>query len=142
MTKLISIKEISPFPLYDITVEDDHCFELANGVIAHNSLFPKDVVSGGCVDPETLVQMADGSLKMIKDISPGESVKTLLGPREVTHAWDKDNLLIPEPECYEIEFDDGSTVICSDIHRFLNEDEEWVEAKDIQIGDSFLIKLT
>lgn len=124
-----------------LVLKDIPCV-VVNHTYKEQSLFPKDIVSGGCVDPETLVQMADGSLKMIKDISPGESVKTLLGPREVTHTWNKDTLLIPEPECYEIEFDDGSTVLCSDIHRFLNEDEEWIEAKDIQIGDSFLIKLT
>lgn len=45
--KLIGIKEIREFDLYDISVLDDHCFELENGVIAHNSMFPKDVMSGG-----------------------------------------------------------------------------------------------
>ena len=44
MRTLVGIKEVNPFELYDITVEDDHCFELENGVIAHNS---KAVVSGG-----------------------------------------------------------------------------------------------
>jgi len=47
MRKLIKTEEIEQFGLHDITVKDDHCFELANGVIAHNSMFPKAVVSGG-----------------------------------------------------------------------------------------------
>ena len=44
MRKLVKIELVEPFDLYDITVEDDHCFELFNGVISHNS---KDIVGGG-----------------------------------------------------------------------------------------------
>lgn len=44
MRTLSKIEYVAPFPIYDITVDDDHCFELENGVIAHNS---KAVVSGG-----------------------------------------------------------------------------------------------
>lgn len=47
MRKIKSIKRIESFDIYDITVEDDHCFELENGVIAHNSMYPKDILSGG-----------------------------------------------------------------------------------------------
>lgn len=47
MKQLIKTQEISPFDIYDITVENDHCFQLNNGIIAHNSMFPKDIVSGG-----------------------------------------------------------------------------------------------
>ena len=47
MRKLVGIKEVDPFPIYDITVENDHCFELENGIIAHNSMYPKQIVSGG-----------------------------------------------------------------------------------------------
>ena len=47
MRKVKAIKEVEPFDIYDITVDIDHCFELYNGVIAHNSLYPKDIVSGG-----------------------------------------------------------------------------------------------
>lgn len=44
MTKLVKVELVDAFPLYDITVEDDHCFQLENGVIAHNS---KTVIPGG-----------------------------------------------------------------------------------------------
>lgn len=47
MRKLIKVEEVDEFDIYDITVNNDHCFELENGIIAHNSLFPKDIVSGG-----------------------------------------------------------------------------------------------
>lgn len=45
--KLKGIKEINKFEIYDITVANEHCFELENGVIAHNSMFPKEIVGGG-----------------------------------------------------------------------------------------------
>lgn len=45
--KIISIKYIPQFPLYDITVKNDHCFELWNGVVAHNSMYPTTIVGGG-----------------------------------------------------------------------------------------------
>lgn len=44
MTKLAKIEIVEQFPIYDITVKDDHCFQLENGVIAHNS---KQIISGG-----------------------------------------------------------------------------------------------
>ena len=47
MRTVSKIEIVEEFPIYDITVENDHCFELANGVIVHNSLFPKAIVSGG-----------------------------------------------------------------------------------------------
>lgn len=47
MRKLKSVKEIEKFPIYDITVEKDHCFKLYNDVVAHNSMYSKEVVGGG-----------------------------------------------------------------------------------------------
>ena len=47
MRKLVAIREVEEFPIYDITVENDHCFELHNGVLAHNSMFPKEILGGG-----------------------------------------------------------------------------------------------
>lgn len=47
MRKLIGIREVEEFPLYDISVKNDHCFELSNGVVAHNSMYGGDVTSGG-----------------------------------------------------------------------------------------------
>ncbi len=45
--ELVGIRKVESFPIYDITVENDHCFELDNGVTAHNSLYAKKIVSGG-----------------------------------------------------------------------------------------------
>lgn len=95
-------------------------------------LFPKAVVSGGCVVAGTMIQTPDG-LKAVEDFNVGEKVITIDGPKVVTHVWNPDTLEVGEPECYEVEFEDGYKVICSDKHKFLI-DGKWVEAKDLYIG--------
>jgi hypothetical protein len=45
--KIAKIEEIESFKLYDLMVEEEHCFSLENGVIAHNSMYPKTIMSGG-----------------------------------------------------------------------------------------------
>lgn len=130
MRKLVGIKIVDPFPIYDITVENDHCFELDNGIIAHNSLYPKQIISGGCLVQGTKITMYDGSLKEIQDIEVNDMVLTLEGPKLVTHTWNPDTLENGTPECFQITFEDGYSVVCSENHPFLTT-EGWVEAKNI-----------
>lgn len=134
MKKLISIKQVEQFDIYDITVENDHCFELANGVVAHNSLFPKDIVGGGCMVAGTKIQMADGTLRNIEDVVVGDYVRTMRENEMVTATWNPTTLVEGEPECYEVEFEDGSKYICSDQHMFMR-DGEWVEVTQLGVGD-------
>lgn len=96
-------------------------------------LYPKAIVGGGCVIEGTKLQLADGTLKTIEDFNIGDLVKTLSGDKKVTAVWNPDTLDNGEPECFEIEFEDGHTVTCSDTHKFLI-DNEWVEAKELVIG--------
>lgn len=95
-------------------------------------LFPKDIVSGGCVVEGTMIQ-TPGGLKAVEDFNVGEKVITLDGPKVVTHVWNPDTLDNGEPECYEIEFEDGYIVTCSDKHKFLV-DGKWVEAQNLSVG--------
>lgn len=97
-------------------------------------MYAKDVVSGGCVAPGTKIYTGDGVLRAVEDFKPGDTVATLEGPRTVSHVWNPDTLIEGTPECYEIEFEDGYTVVCSDKHRFLL-NGEWVEAKYLDAGD-------
>ena len=131
MRTLSKIEYVAPFPIYDITVDDDHCFELENGVIAHNS---KAVVSGGCLLKGTKIQMADGSLKEIQNVLVTDVVKTKDGDKPVTAIWNPETLIEGTPECYEIEFEDGHTVVCSPQHQFYINDK-WVCASNLSIGD-------
>ena len=97
-------------------------------------MFPKTIMGGGCVIEGTEVLMSDGTIKEIQDIQVGEFVKTAVGDHEVTHIWNPTTLEIGEPECYEIEFEDGTTYTISDNdHLFV--DGKLVKVKDLQVGD-------
>ena len=103
-------------------------------------MFPKAIVGGGCVIAGTKIQLADGTCKSVEDFVVGDLVKTLNGPQEVTAIWNPETLDDGEPECYEIEFDDGHKVICSDKHKFLipyvrdnGSGADWTEAKNMTV---------
>ena len=95
-------------------------------------MFPKNIVSGGCVVEGTEIQTPDG-LKNVEDFNVGEKVITLNGDKVVSHVWNPDTLEDGNPECYEVEFEDGFKATVSDKHKFLV-NEEWVEAKDLVVG--------
>ena len=95
-------------------------------------LFPKDIVGGGCVVEGTMIQTPDGQ-KAIEDFQTGDTVITNYGTNTVSYVWNPDTLEEGNPECYEIEFEDGHTVVCSEFHKFLIEGK-WAEAKDLVEG--------
>ena len=96
-------------------------------------MYSKSVVSGGCLVEGTLIRTING-LQPIEKLLIGELVETLDGYKEITHTWNPDTLIEGEPECYEVEFEDGTNIICSDEHKFLLNDK-WVEAKNLNYGD-------
>jgi RecA/RadA recombinase len=98
-------------------------------------MFPKAIVGGGCLVEGTKIQLADGSLMCVEDFINGDLVKTLDGSKEVTAVWNPYTLEDGTPECFEVEFEDGYKVICSDKHKFLI-DGNWVEAKDLIVGSN------
>lgn len=89
------------------------------------TMFPQQVMGGGCLTDGVNIQMSDGSLKNISEISDGEFVKTMNGDKEVlqTHQFN-------DKELYEIEFEDGYKIKCSSEHKFLIGDE-WITAEEI-----------
>lgn len=108
-------------------------FLVVNHTYMTIEMFSKPVVSGGCVVAGTQITLADGTTKAVEDFIVGDKVSTLDGPKEVTHIWNPNTLEDGNPDCYEVEFEDGHKVICSDAHEFLI-DGEWVEAKDLILG--------
>lgn len=96
-------------------------------------MFSKQVMSGGCFEEGTLIKMADGSNKAINKIEVGELVITRDGPRAVTHTWTPNTLEIEDPDCYEIEFEDGTIVNCSDTHPYAV-NNVWIQAQDLSPG--------
>lgn len=96
------------------------------------SMFPKDIVSGGCVVEGTMIQTPEG-LKSVQDFKEGDTVITQYGNQTVSCVWDPETLEEGEPECCEITFEDGFTVTCSENHKFIV-NGEWVDAKDLTPG--------
>ena len=95
-------------------------------------MFSKAIVSGGCVVEGTMIQTPDG-VKPIESFSVGDTVVTSYGTAEVSNVWNPETLEEGNPECYEIEFEDGYKVTCSAQHKFIVEGE-WVSAKDMASG--------
>ena len=99
------------------------------------TMYPKQIISGGCMVEGTKIIMANGELRPIELVQLGDSVKTMYGPKVVTHVWNPDTHANGTPECYEITFEDGHVATVSDGHKFLV-DDNWVEAKHLSVGVS------
>lgn len=133
MSRAKSIKSLFRIVTPQLTVKDLTCIAI-NHTIQTMELFSKTVVTGGCVVEGTKIQMADGTLKNIEEVKVGDLIKTPSGVDTVTHAWTPDTLEDGNPECFEIEFEDGYSVTVSDKHKFLVSEKDnfmWVEAKDL-----------
>ncbi len=104
-----------------------------NHVYQEMGLFPKAIVSGGCLVAGSKVQTESG-LKNIEDIKIGDFVDSKYGLQEVEYIWNPETLADGNPECYEIEFEDGSKVTCSAEHKFIVYGQ-WVEAKNLSEND-------
>ena len=135
MSRAKQIKSLFRMVTPHLTMKDIPMI-VVNHTYKEMSLFPKDIVSGGCVVAGTLIQTPTG-LKPIEEFSVGDEVMTLDGPKLVTHTWNPDTLDEGEPECYEIEFEDGHKVICSSNHKFIINDQR-VEAKNLNINEYVL----
>ena len=139
MSRAKSIKSLFRIVTPYLTTRDIPCVVI-NHIYETQEMYSKAVVSGGCLDGDSEIIMADNTLRKIRDVVPGEMVATLEGPKEVQYAWTPETLENGYPECYEIEFEDGHKVICSDVHQFMDENGEWVAAEYINVGDVFVTK--
>ena len=93
-------------------------------------LFPKDVISGGCVVPKTLV-VTDQGLKAIEHIKKGMKVRSHEGWKEVLNVWTPETLENGHPIVYRLVFSDGYKLTCSGEHKLLSTGGEWIQAKDM-----------
>jgi RecA/RadA recombinase len=130
MTRAKQLKSLFRMCTPHLTMKDIPMV-VVNHTYKEIGLYPKDIVSGGCVVEGTKIQTNKG-LKAVEDFTVGDIVMTLAGERKVTHIWNPDTLENGTPECVEIEFEDGYKVICSENHKFLV-NGNWVEAKNLRI---------
>lgn len=132
MQRAKGIKGLFRIVTPSLVTKDVPCLAICH-TYAEMSLYPKQIISGGCLVAGTKIQLASGEFKCVEDFKIGDVVTTMLGDREVTAVWDPNTLADGTPNCIEVEFEDGYTVVCSENHKFLTNDG-WVSAKDITSG--------
>lgn len=133
MTRAKQLKSLFRMVTPHLTLKDIPMV-VVNHVYMTQEMYSKAVVSGGCMVEGTKIQLADGNLIEIQATEVGMEVKTLNGPRLISAVWNPDTLFDGEPNCYEVEFEDGSTYVCSDEHMFKLGDD-WVEINQLKVGD-------
>jgi len=131
MSRAKALKSLFRIITPHLTTKNIPCIAV-NHTYQEIGIFPKQIVGGGCLVEGTKLIMADGSHKEIQNIEVGDYVYTKEGNFEVTKTWNPETLLEGTPECYEIEFEDGSKVTCSDEHEFLV-DGKWIIARDLDL---------
>lgn len=107
---------------WDLEVDNDtHLFVLANGLIVSNTQMAL------CLEENTEVRMADGSVKAIKDIIPGEFVlgSNKEGVTEPVRVLDKFKQGTQKVKTYTISTPTGegyidAQVTCTTTHKFLH----------------------
>lgn len=101
-------------------------------------LFSKNVVSGGCVTPETVIISSDGN-KMIKDIKVGDYVLDENG--EYSEVLKIFNYKKP---AIRFVFSDGTSIECSKDHKFKVQNADgqyiWKRAEELSESD-YIIQL-
>lgn len=120
-----------------LKLRDIPCIAI-NHIYMDQGMYPKAIVSGGCLEAGTKILLADGNTKSVEDFSVGDMVETLQGPKEVLNVWNPETLEEGTPECFKITFEDGTTVSCSSSHRFMI-GGNWVEAKDLKVADDVVL---
>ena len=138
MTRAKAIKSLFRMVTPYLTMHDIPMV-VVNHTYKEISLFPKDIIGGGCLAAGTLLRMADQSLKAVEDIQVGEEVLTLYGKKKVTHTWNPETLVNGNPICYKVTFDDQHSVVCSENHPFLLDKKDGskvlMEASCLKHGD-------
>lgn len=103
---------------------------LTNHIYMTQDLFSQSVAGGGCLDPNEEVLMSDYTYKRIEDINEGDFVMTLFGQKEITQTWEFNK------NRYLVEFENNSTLITSEDHRFFNKNiDDWLYVKDLNEGN-------
>lgn len=97
--------------------------------------FPVQTMGGGCLNGNTKIQVDATRHKPIKELHIGDTVLSKDGISVVENVYTPEILGVKP--CYEITFEDGTKIQCSEEHKFLV-DNKWVSTKDIVVGDDCL----
>lgn len=87
----------------------------------------------GCLAGDTLVQTLRGSVP-IKEIVVGDKVLTNNGVQDVEYCYTPSELSKDGKKFLRVHFDDGTSVECTDNHKFLTPENAWVPAGEFSEG--------
>jgi len=141
--KLLSIEEIKEEE-FVYCLEEPHTtgFVLANGLLTGNcatsctsfALFY--LLMNGCFRSGTLIKMANGQLKPIETIEPGELVISFdeNTKKFTTNIVTQVHTNQPKP-MVKITLSSGKEIVCTEDHKFMTKDGKWVMAKNLEGED-------
>ena len=129
MTRAQEIKSVLRITTSHITMKNLPCIVISH-VYAEQGMFPKTVISGGCVVAGTLVA-TDRGLAAIEHVKEGMLVRTHQGMKPVKTVWTPETLEEGKPAVWRLVFSDGFKLTCSASHKLLDTAGNWIEAKDM-----------
>lgn len=97
-------------------------------------IYAAPVQSGGCLVAGTKIIMQNNELKNIDEVKIGDVVLTHNGTfEEVTNTF-----VFNDKELYQIEFEDGTIITCSEDHKFMV-NGLWVDAKNLEVSEDCML---
>lgn len=129
MTRAQEIKSVLRITTSHITMKNLPCIVISH-VYAEQGMFPKTVISGGCVVAGTLVA-TDRGLAAIEHVKEGMLVRTHQGMKPVKTVWTPETLEEGKPTVWRLVFSDGFKLTCSASHKLLDTAGNWIEAKEM-----------
>lgn len=97
---------------------------------------------GKCLTGDSLIQLADGSIRNIKDLVEKREKAEVISLNESTLQFEKDQvedfIICGKHPVYEIELRTGRKIICAITHPFLTFNG-WKKLKDLKIGDKIVV---
>ena len=118
------IEDIGIQEAYTLSVEDFKHQYIAEGVINHN-----------CITGDTLIPTTLGDIP-IEELSLYEDGNEVFIDHKITAPFH--TLYMGEKECVQLNLKNNKNIICTLDHKFLNSKTEWVEVKDLKVGDTLL----
>lgn len=96
----------------------------------------------GCLHESMKVRMSDGSEKTMKDIQTGDQVVTYdERNKNFTTSTVAGKIVQPKTDklkWYNLSFDNGKNLLCTEDHPIYTNTRGWVEAKDLTFEDDIL----
>ena len=120
----IEREEAGVQPVYDMTVEDTHCY-VADGFVVHNCGHKCSF----CFDEDTMIATSKG-LKRIADITSDDAIVSLDENGNRCLSKTDGAVLVGEQEVHEFKATNTS-IVCTPDHKFLTETKNYVPAKQI-----------